>query len=101
MRPEGTRGLPQRVTIKIIVKGRVQGVSFRASLRERADRRRVEGWVRNRTDGSVEALLQGFAEDVRDVADWATVGPPLSKVSEVEEEPLGSYPRQVGFRIVA
>jgi acylphosphatase len=90
-----------RISIKVIVKGRVQGVSFRASLYERAVRSRVEGWVRNRSDGSVEALLQGDEEAVREVLQWTRVGPPRAEVSAVDEELLHLYPRQKGFRIIS
>lgn len=90
-----------RKTIKIVVKGRVQGVSFRASLHERAVRLRVDGWVRNRPDGSVEALLQGDVESVRRVVEWARVGPPMAEVSAVAEEALEQYPHQIGFRVIA
>ena len=90
----------KRVSTRVIVKGRVQGVSFRASLRERAAHNRVDGWVRNRSDGSVEALLQGEEEAVKRVVEWARLGPPRAKVSKITEELLGLYPRQKGFRIL-
>ncbi len=88
-----------RVSVRIVVRGRVQGVSFRAATLEKATIHGVEGWVRNRSDGSVEALLQGDEEEVRRVLDWARRGPPLASVTEVEEEVLDVYPPQKGFRI--
>jgi acylphosphatase len=91
----------KRVTVRIMVRGRVQGVSFRAALQERAAGSGVDGWVRNRSEGSVEALLQGDEEAVKGVAEWARRGPARAEVSAVEEEFLGLYPRQSGFRIVA
>ena len=53
------------VTRHLSILGRVQGVTYRASLRTQADRLGVQGWVRNRRDGSVEALVQGEAAAVR------------------------------------
>jgi len=91
----------RRVTLRLIVRGRVQGVSYRASLRDRALDAGVDGWVRNLDDGSVEALLQGEEPDVRRVVDWARVGPPAAEVSDVSEEAQEGYPRLSGFRVAA
>lgn len=70
-------------TCHVFILGRVQGVGYRDGLCDEARRRRVSGWVRNRRDGTVEALLQGSPEDVRAVLDWARVGPPMARVTEV------------------
>lgn len=69
------------VTRQIRVSGRVQGVGFRASLRHEARRAGVTGWVRNRADGSVEALLHGAPEAVESLIAWARRGPPGARVS--------------------
>ncbi len=90
-----------RLSVRVVVKGRVQGVSFRASMQSQAVENGVEGWVRNRNDGSVEALLQGSGDAVRRVVDWVHVGPPGAEVSAVVEEALDAYPRQTGFKITA
>lgn len=69
------------------VRGRVQGVFFRASTRQRAREAGVAGWVRNRRDGSVEAWLEGGPEDVAVVERWIRGGGPRSaRVDEVEAE---------------
>jgi acylphosphatase len=85
------------VTRQIRVRGRVQGVGFRYAMRREAERAGVRGWVRNRSDGSVEALLQGEAAAVARVVDWARRGPPSARVDELHEnelEPLeGEYAR--------
>jgi acylphosphatase len=73
------------VTRQIRVRGRVQGVGFRYSLRREAERAGVRGWVRNRRDGSVEALLQGDAEAVARLVAWARHGPPAARVDELRE----------------
>lgn len=88
-----------RVTVRITIIGRVQGVSFRAVMREKASHHRVDGWVRNRVDGSVEALLQGEEDDVRRVVEWSRLGPPRASVSRVIEERKERHPRQKGFHI--
>jgi acylphosphatase len=86
------------VTRQIRVRGRVQGVGFRHGLRREAERHGVRGWVRNRRDGSVEALLRGEADAVARVIAWARRGPPAASVYELHESdpeaPLdGEYER--------
>ncbi len=63
-------------------------MGFRDALRAEALRLRVSGWVRNRADGSVEALLQGDAAAVDRLVDWARRGPALARVQTVEEQPV-------------
>ena len=65
--------------------GRVQGVGYRDALRREAIRLGVAGWVRNRHDGSVEALLQGEDALIEQVITWARRGPRLAAVSQVTE----------------
>ena len=75
------------VTRQIRVSGRVQGVGFRYALRDEALRLGVAGWVRNRADGSVEALAQGSAATVQALVDWARRGPPAARVTRLEALP--------------
>jgi len=63
--------------------GRVQGVFFRAHMREEAKKHGVYGWVRNNPDGSVEAVLEGEFENVLKVVCWANRGPPAAKVEKL------------------
>jgi acylphosphatase len=87
------------VTRQIRVSGRVQGVGYRASLQHEARRFGVSGWVRNRTDGAVEAVLQGSQDAVVAVIAWARRGPPGSLVGSVEDSAADSEPAHVRFEL--
>lgn len=65
------------------ITGRVQGVGFRYSMQREAKRLDVHGWVRNRRDGSVEALVQGSEAAIAAISDWARRGPPGAHVENV------------------
>ncbi|MGC8513141.1 MAG: acylphosphatase [Acidimicrobiales bacterium] len=69
---------------RVVVSGRVQGVGFRQAALDAAARRRVSGWVRNRRDGRVEAVLEGPPGDVVAVVEWCRHGPPLARVTGLE-----------------
>jgi acylphosphatase len=70
--------------IRLVIFGRVQGVGFRAFVERQARRRGLRGWVRNRRDGSVEALLIGDEPALRDMESACGRGPSLSAVSRVD-----------------
>jgi acylphosphatase len=83
---------------RVRVRGRVQGVFFRAETRARAESLGVSGWVRNAADGSVEAVFEGPDERVESLVDWCHRGPTGAEVGEVDvfaEEPTG----ETGFRV--
>ena len=73
---------------RLRIRGRVQGVGFRDALCSEARRLGVLGWVRNRRDGSVEALLSGSPEAVAALTSWARRGPPAAQVRLVAVEEL-------------
>ena len=83
-----------------MVRGRVQGVSFRWYTVEEAERLGVSGWVRNLADGSVELEAQGTAEQLDALIAWCRKGPPAARVTDLEVEwiPVADEPRS-GFRI--
>jgi acylphosphatase len=75
------------VTIRhVTIRGRVQGVGYRAWVEHEATARDLEGWVRNRRDGSVEALFAGPADVVSDMIALCRRGPPLARIDAVQEE---------------
>lgn len=75
---------------RVVVHGRVQGVFFRDTCRREARGHGVSGWVRNNPDGTVEAVFEGAADDVRAMVRWAQHGPPSAEVTHVDvlEEPV-------------
>jgi acylphosphatase len=94
----GSGGHPTRVAVRMIVRGRVQGVGFRASCRHAAVQAGVDGWARNLPDGGVEAWLEGPRDAVDAVAGWCRVGPRHASVTGIEihdEVPTG----ETGFRV--
>jgi acylphosphatase len=74
----------------VTIRGRVQGVGYRAWVEYQATSARLEGWVRNRRDGSVEALFAGPAGGVAGLVALCRHGPPAARVAEVLTEPAGA-----------
>jgi len=75
-----------------VVSGRVQGVFFRDTARRRAEAAGVAGWIRNRSDGGVEAVFEGDPERLEEMVDFSRHGPSRAEVAKVEvidEEPEG------------
>ncbi|HUJ00239.1 MAG TPA: acylphosphatase [Usitatibacter sp.] len=73
-----------RRTRRLVVRGRVQGVGFRYATVRAAQRFGVTGWVRNRSDGSVEAVVYGTVESVEAIVAWARRGPDAAIVENLE-----------------
>jgi acylphosphatase len=85
----------------VSVRGRVQGVGYRAWVADEADARALEGWVRNCRDGSVEALFAGPAHIVAEMIAACQRGPSLARVKAVQEDdghPDALKLRQAGER---
>ena len=70
--------------VHVRVWGRVQGVYFRAGTQREAQRLGLDGWVRNRGDGSVEAVAEGPRAQLLEFISWTRVGPPLAEVADTE-----------------
>ncbi|RUP21212.1 acylphosphatase [Methylobacterium sp.] len=87
-------------TISVIVTGRVQGVSYRAWTQSEARARGLAGTVRNRDDGSVEAVFSGAPEAVAEMEALCRSGPPGARVAEVTARDGGDVPTGGAFRIL-
>jgi len=68
------------------ISGRVQGVCYRMYARDEALRLGLTGWVRNRADGSVEAVAEGEADDVARFVRWCRGGPPMARVTGLQAD---------------
>jgi len=79
----------------LLISGKVQGVFFRESARQEAERLGVTGWVRNLADGRVEALVEGGKDAVDAFVQWCHRGPPRARVDGVavkDAAPTGEFP---------
>ena len=83
----------------VIVEGRVQGVFFRASTRDEAVRLGLAGWVKNRRDGAVEAIIEGESQAVGKMLEWFHKGPPNAEVDKVQSIEEPSVNGEEGFEI--
>lgn len=79
--------------------GRVQGVGYRYFASQRARELGLDGWVRNRLDGSVELRIEGRASDLERFAGLLREGPPLARVEGITRNEVETDPAQRGFRI--
>lgn len=86
-------------SVEIVVKGRVQGVFYRASTQQKATAVGLNGWVRNLPNGDVLIRAQGSEREISELVDWCKNGPPMAVVREVEVKEL---PRQDfrGFQVL-
>ena len=96
--PQGEGALQERV--RILVSGRVQGVLFRKTMMDVAKTLGVTGWVRNRSDGSVEAVTEGEKTRLKELIEFCHSGPPGARVSNVGVEWSHFQDEFRGFRIV-
>ena len=84
------------ITVRVRIKGRVQGVWYRGWTLDHARRLGLSGWVRNRRDGSVEAVFSGPEQAVRTAIELCRQGPPAALVREVTEQ-IETEPVEPGF----
>jgi acylphosphatase len=75
-----------KIRCHVFVSGRVQGVFFRQNTLERAKALGLKGWVKNTTDGKVEAVFEGEREKIEKILEWMRKGPPFAKVDGLEIE---------------
>ena len=86
--------MAEKLRVNIIVSGKVQGVYFREKTREKAEEFGVFGWVRNLSDGRVEAVFEGEKDKAEEMVEWARKGPFWAKVNGLEaswEEYKGEF----------
>jgi acylphosphatase len=85
------------LSLRLVIRGRVQGVGFRYWMTREAEKRGLSGWVRNLPDGTVEALVSGPDAAIQDIIDVCRRGPRLAHVESVEQS-LAEAPAQSGFQ---
>lgn len=75
----------ENIRIRLIVEGRVQGVWYRDSTRQKARELGLKGWVKNRNDGNVEIVAEGTNHTIAELKNWCYEGPPNAVVTNVKE----------------
>lgn len=85
--------------VHLLISGKVQGVFFRESARKLAEELRIKGWIKNRNDDKVEALISGDENDVNDFISWCHTGPERAEVTEmtVSQQPETSFEK---FKVI-
>jgi len=73
-----------KIRAHVVISGRVQGVFFRATMMEKATEYHVTGWVRNTSDGRLEAVFEGEQGDVNEMVEFCRRGPPAARVASIE-----------------
>jgi acylphosphatase len=86
--------------VQLFVRGRVQGVFFRASAQREARRLGVVGWIRNRNDGSIEIVAEGEEDSIKEIIGWSQHGPSAARVEGVDVRWKGYTGEFSEFRIV-
>jgi len=76
--------MAEKVRVHILVSGLVQGVFFRAYIKEKAQELELTGWVRNLPTGQVEAVFEGDKENIEKIIEWTKEGPPTARVDDVK-----------------
>jgi acylphosphatase len=88
-----------RKRVHVVVRGRVQGVSFRATTADEARRRNLVGWVLNTAEGNVELEAEGEAQSIDDLVAWCKIGPPAARVDRVEVRPQQPKATETSFQV--
>lgn len=80
--------MDDKKAVHVVISGRVQGVCFRMETQRAAQRYGVNGWVRNKRDGTVEALFEGENRNIDDIVEWCGHGPRLASVTDIQINPI-------------
>jgi acylphosphatase len=91
--------MPNRTTVHVIIAGKVQGVGYRAWVERQATSLGLDGWVRNRRNGDVEAVFSGDKSPVDEMVSRCSRGPAMADVSEVRVLATGA-PVPLGFSVL-
>ncbi|NIX15171.1 MAG: acylphosphatase [Candidatus Dadabacteria bacterium] len=91
--------MPSIKRIHLIVHGIVQGVNFRFSTQQKAQSLGLVGWVRNKKDGTVEAVAEGSDEEINKFISWCKTGPKMAKVTKVDITEVASSSKLAEFTI--
>jgi acylphosphatase len=91
--------MTDKKAVRVIITGKVQGVFFRMETQRAAQRFRVNGWVRNKRDGTVEALFEGEPKNVDDIIDWCEGGPPMASVTDIQIHQISYSGKYVDFNV--
>ena len=86
--------------VHLIISGFVQGVFYRASTRDTAERLGLKGWVRNLSDGNVEAIFEGPIDKLQECIEWCRQGPPGARVTSINEKGGDFSGEFKGFNII-
>jgi len=88
-----------RSNVHVIISGRVQGVFFRVNTKQKAEQLGLFGWVRNTSNGNVEAVFEGEQEQIKEMLKWCHNGPSMAHVENVEIKNQDSTNGFDGFSI--
>ncbi|NIP37578.1 MAG: acylphosphatase [Candidatus Dadabacteria bacterium] len=91
--------MPSIKRIHLIVHGIVQGVNFRFSTQQKALSLGLAGWVRNKKDGTVEAVAEGSEEELNEFIGWCNTGPKMAKVTKVDVTEVAASSKLADFTI--
>jgi len=83
----------------VLISGKVQGVWYRATTKEKAKELGIKGWVRNTSDGKVEAVFEGDQNNIEEMIKWCKKGPNLANVIDVDVNPEELSEEFEGFNI--
>ena len=89
-----------KTRVHVVISGKVQGVWFRASTKQKADELGVTGWVKNTADGNVEAVFEAEKAVIDEMIAWCWVGPPRANVIDIKMVPTHSDEKCTGFFVL-
>lgn len=89
-----------KTRVHVLICGKVQGVWYRASTKQKADELGLTGWVKNTADGNVEAVFEGEKAVIDEMIAWCWIGPPSSRVSDVKMLPFHSDENYTDFFVL-